>query len=47
MRIILASSSKQRQNIFNMIGLKYEIFISDELEENNQTTLTNMLKNFR
>lgn len=33
MRLILASSSKQRQDIFNMIGLKYEAIASD-VEEN-------------
>lgn len=29
MKIILASSSKQRQDIFKMIGLKYEVVTSD------------------
>ncbi len=29
MRIILASSSKQRQDIFKMIGLKYEVITSN------------------
>lgn len=38
MRIILASSSKQRQDIFNMIGLKYDVIISNEPEECNQTS---------
>lgn len=33
MRLILASSSKQRQNIFKMIGLKYEV-ITSKVEEN-------------
>ena len=33
MKIILASQSKQRKDIFNMLGLKYEIIVSDE-EEN-------------
>ena len=37
MRIILASSSKQRQDIFNMIGLKYEVITSNEPEKSNQT----------
>ena len=37
MRIILASSSKQRQDIFNMIGLKYDVITSNEPEESNQT----------
>ena len=37
MRIILASASKQRQDIFNMIGLKYDVIISDVPEESNQT----------
>ena len=35
MRLILASSSKQRQDIFNMLGLKYEIIVSDEEEISN------------
>ena len=33
MRLILASSSKQRQEIFKMIGLKYEV-ITSKIEEN-------------
>ncbi len=33
MKIILASSSKQRQDIFKMIGLKYEVMVSDIEEE--------------
>ena len=37
MRIILASASKQRQDIFNMIGLKYDVITSDVPEESNQT----------
>lgn len=37
MRIILASSSKQRQDIFNMIRLKYDVITSSEPEESNQT----------
>ena len=37
MRIILASASKQRQDIFNMIGVKYDVIISDVPEESNQT----------
>lgn len=36
MRIILASSSKQRQDIFNMIGLKYDVMTSEVPEESNQ-----------
>ena len=35
MKLILASSSKQRQDIFNMIGLKYEVITSD-VEENSK-----------
>ena len=35
MKLILASNSKQRQDIFNMIGLKYEIMASDEEENSN------------
>ena len=38
MRIILASSSKQRQDIFNMIGLKYDVITSNEPEESNKTS---------
>ncbi len=37
MRIILASASKQRQDIFNMIELKYDVITSDVPEESNQT----------
>lgn len=37
MRIILTSASKQRQDIFNMIGLKYDVITSDVPEESNQT----------
>ena len=33
MKLILASGSRRRQDIFNMIGLKYEVVTSDE-EEN-------------
>ena len=36
MRIILASASKQRQDIFNMIGLKYDVITSDVPEESKQ-----------
>lgn len=36
MKIILASSSKQRQDIFKMIGLKYEIVTSDVDEESKE-----------
>lgn len=35
MKLILASSSKQRQDIFKMIGLKYEVITSD-VEENSK-----------
>ena len=37
MKLILASSSKQRKDIFNMIGLKYEIMTSDEEEHSNSS----------
>ncbi len=47
MRIILASSSKQRQDIFNMIGLKYDVITSNEPEKVKKLTLISMLKNFR
>ena len=36
MKIILASSSKQRQDILKMIGLKYEVIISDVDEISNE-----------
>lgn len=36
MRIILASSSKQRQDIFKMIGLKYDVVTSDIDEESDE-----------
>jgi len=36
MKIILASSSKQRQDIFKMIGLKYEVVTSDVEECSNE-----------
>ena len=36
MRIILASSSKQRQDIFDMIGLEYDVITSDVPEKSNQ-----------
>ena len=36
MRIVLASSSRQRQNIFDMVGLKYDVITSDVLEDSNQ-----------
>ncbi len=36
MRLILASASRQRQDIFNMIGLKYEVITSDVEENSNE-----------
>ncbi len=36
MKIILASNSKQRQDILNMIGLKYEALASDIEENSNE-----------
>ena len=39
MKIILASSSKQRQDIFKMIGLKYEVVTSNV---DDITTIRNM-----
>lgn len=36
MKLILASSSKQRQEIFNMIGLKYEVVTSSDEENSNE-----------
>ena len=35
MKLILASKSEQRQDIFKMIGLKYEVIVSDEEEISN------------
>ena len=35
MKLILASGSKQRKDILDMIGLKYEVLISDEEELSN------------
>ena len=37
MRLILASSSKNRQNIFNNIGWKYEVITSKVEEQSNAT----------
>lgn len=37
MNLILASSSKNRQNIFNMIGLKYKVIKSTAAEHSNAT----------
>ena len=36
MRLILASSSKQRQEIFKMLGLKYEVLTSKVEEKSNK-----------
>ncbi len=36
MRVILASSSKQRNDIFKMIGLKYEVMTSNVDERSNE-----------
>ena len=36
MKLVLASSSKQRQDIFDMLGLKYEIIVSDQEEISNK-----------
>ena len=37
MKIILASASKQRQDILNMIGLKYDVVVSDIEEFSTET----------
>lgn len=37
MRLILATGSKQRHNIFNMLGLKYEVIKSTKDEFSNET----------
>ena len=36
MRLVLASSSKQRQDIFNMVGFKYEVVTSLVDEESDE-----------
>lgn len=36
MKLILASNSKQRRDIFDMVGLKYEIITSNEEEYSNK-----------
>lgn len=36
MKIVLASSSKQRQDIFKMIGLKYEVVTSEVKEKSDE-----------
>lgn len=36
MKLILASSSKQRQDIFKMLGLKYEVMTNNVPEESNK-----------
>ena len=33
MKLILASNSKQRQDLLNMLGIKYEIMVSNEPEQ--------------
>ena len=35
-KIVLASNSKQRKDILNMIGLKYEVVVSDIDEDNDK-----------
>lgn len=35
MKLILASNSKQRQDLLNMLGLKYEVIVSNKPEESN------------
>ena len=37
MKLVLASTSKQRQDIFNMVGFKYEVVTSLVDEESNET----------
>lgn len=44
MKLVLASSSKQRQDIFDMIGLKYEIMTSDEEEISSATNPSDYVK---
>lgn len=38
MKIILASSSQQRKDIFDMTGLKYEVIVSNASEESKKTS---------
>lgn len=44
MKLILASGSKQRRDIFDMIGLKYEVIKSDEEENSNAKEPDNYVK---
>ena len=44
MKLILASGSKQRKDIFNLIGFKYEIIISDEKENSNSKNPSEYVK---
>lgn len=44
MKLILASSSKQRKDIFDMIGLKYEVITSDEEELSASTIPSDYVK---
>ena len=37
MKLILASNSKQRQDLLNMLGFKYDIIVSNEPEESSST----------
>lgn len=36
MRLILASASKGRKDVFDMLGLKYEIIVSDDEEKSDK-----------
>lgn len=44
MRLILASGSKERQEIFNMIGFKYEVIKSSVEEESKETDPSEYVK---
>ena len=44
MKLILASGSKQRKDIFNLIGFKYEIITSDEKENSNSKNPSEYVK---
>lgn len=44
MRLILASGSKERQEIFNMIGFKYEVIKSLEEEDSKETEPSEYVK---
>ena len=44
MKLVLASSSKQRQHIFDLLGLKYEVIVSDVEEFSNTNNPADYVK---